>query len=326
MKKTLKILFVMIMMITLVGCGNSNNGGTTGDESLDTLLQKFDKTAQISATTLYDEKNVKIELTDLAFNDNDVTLNFKFTNNTSEELEFISGSTGYSVNAINGYMINDGYINKEVAPGETEEDTMNFDLKNIIANGIMKIADISVGFAIDASDYNSNFTKFYTGAINFKTSLADSYDYSEKSYQNFMKKGFEKAFDAKVLYFSDNQLFNNSGIEVNSLAIIEKDNEKLAFLEVKNNNSNEINTWAKEVYFNDELVKNTSAWLETINKDNTVIAVFNLSDILEDYNGNGDLSHLSKLKFTLAAGTSSNIADTTDEIEIDLSKENIAIK
>ena len=43
MKKTIKLLLVMVMMITLVGCGNSNNGGISGNDSIDTLIKNYEK-------------------------------------------------------------------------------------------------------------------------------------------------------------------------------------------------------------------------------------------------------------------------------------------
>ena len=325
MKKTIKLLLVMVMMITLVGCGNSNNGNISGNDSIDTLIKNFDKKAKVSSTTIYSGNNVEIELTDFSISDERVELEFDFTNNTDEELEFLSGSTGYSVNSINGYMINDGYVSVDVEPGETESDTMYIDLRNLIANGIMKIADISVGFNIDASDYDSDFDEFYTGAVNLKTSLADSYDYSENVYQNFMKKGFEKAFDAKVLYFSDKQLLNNSGIEVNSFAVVKTDDKIAGLLEIKNTNSDEVQSWATDVYINDEEI-DTYTWNQTINEKSTAVVVFDISEFLEDYEGSADLSTLNKFKFTLKTGETSYSADTTDEIEIDLSKEKVSLK
>ena len=217
------------------GSNNSNNSDkSSGNMSLATLKKKFDKTAEIYSTTLYDEDDVKISLNDFEIDNDGVELSFAFTNDTDETLEFVSNSSGYAVNSVNGYMISSGYMNVEVEAGQTESETMTIDLAELITNGISKIADINVGFSISASDYDSNFETIYTGAIKLESSLADSYDYSENLYQKFMKNGFEKALNSKILYYSDNQLLENDNIEVNSFAIVEANDKLAAMVEIKN--------------------------------------------------------------------------------------------
>ena len=49
--------------------------------------------------------------TELSYTDYSAELNLLIENNSDKNLSFISGSMGYSCNAVNGYMVNDGYLN-----------------------------------------------------------------------------------------------------------------------------------------------------------------------------------------------------------------------
>ncbi len=306
------------------GSNNSNNSDkSSGNMSLATLKKKFDKTAEIYSTTLYDEDDVKISLNDFEIDNDGVELSFAFTNDTDETLEFVSNSSGYAVNSVNGYMISSGYMNVEVEAGQTESETMTIDLAELITNGISKIADINVGFSISASDYDSNFETIYTGAIKLESSLADSYDYSENLYQKFMKNGFEKALNSKILYYSDNQLLENDNIEVNSFAIVEANDKLAAMVEIKNVSGYEIQCWSDKIFLNDESLTEEFGWYNTINDENTLIGVIDISLYLDNYKGS---SELNKIKFTIGTGESSYETETSDEIEVDLSKEKINLK
>ncbi len=47
-----------------------------------------------------------------------IRLNLTIENNSDKDLSFTSGSMGYGCNAINGYMIQGGYMNADVSAGK----------------------------------------------------------------------------------------------------------------------------------------------------------------------------------------------------------------
>ena len=327
MKKVLRFLLIFVMIALVAGCAKEEEEkkeAAPKDTPLQTLVKNFNRQAEIEKTTLYDKNNVKIELTDMKISDKEVTLNLKLTNDNDTELSFVSGNS-YNQNSINGYMIDCAYMETEVEPNDNEEYEMKLDLESLSEKGITEIADISLGFTISATDSASKFKEINTGAINVKTSLAENYDYTKNVYEEFLNNDFAKVFASEVLYYSD-EIYSDSSLDAKSFAIIKDEEKVYALLEVNNKAKNELEVWAKNVSLNDEVVEDSSVWLENVNTASTLIAKFDITSLIEDYEGETELSPLSKFKFTLSYGKTSNKADKTKDITIDLSEKNINIK
>ena len=68
-------------------------------------MVQFDPAATIEEMVLVDESDVKITATGLKYTAYDVKLSLAIENNSSQDLSFYSGTSGYNCNSINGYMV-----------------------------------------------------------------------------------------------------------------------------------------------------------------------------------------------------------------------------
>ena len=182
MKKIICLLMVLCMVFTTAGCSNnasevknskvenensvieteeSSADGSLASENEDEsdtkeskveepekLKETFNQDATIEETVMYDEGDVKITATGLSYSNYDVKLELMIENNTDKDLEFVSGSMGYSCNSVNGIMTNDGYLLCDVAAGKKANDSISFDFDQLMLYGINEIADIEIGFDI----------------------------------------------------------------------------------------------------------------------------------------------------------------------------------
>lgn len=98
------------------------------DEEKEVTIESFKTTATIEETVLYDENNVKITATGLNYTDYVAELNVMIENNGDKDLSFICNSVGYNCNAINGYMVDDGYLSADVAAGKKANETISFSI------------------------------------------------------------------------------------------------------------------------------------------------------------------------------------------------------
>lgn len=320
MKKFLTVLLSLVLVLSLAACGNGQTLGEndSGNENTsENKLEAFDTEATIEETVLYDENNIKITANELTFNSFSADLSVTMENNSNKDLSFICGSSGYHVNSINGYMVDDGYLNCDVAAGQSVTDVISFSFNSLNVYGITNIADIEVGFDICDSDSNST----YTGPISIKTSMADSYDYSVNRYQNIINNGiFENQFDCKINYFSDDNLYENHNICITSAAVMTNmDGEPALLLEIENNSNGQVFVNTKEVYLNNCLVYNYLWSTDGINANKKYIVDISLSDLVDKYEGNvADVSKISDISFTFSVGESWYEAEDSQKISISL--------
>lgn len=106
----------------------------------------FDPTATMEETVLVDESNVKITATALKYTAYDVKLSLTIENNSDQDLSFYAGTLGYSCNSINGWMVDDGYLNADVPAGKKANESVEFDIDELVLLGITDIADLELGF------------------------------------------------------------------------------------------------------------------------------------------------------------------------------------
>ena len=191
MRKIISLLLVLLLVFSLVACGNTNESNSTDtptstptadsetsgnetptdDEShIDFEPREFKKTATIEETVLVDESGVKITAKELTYSNYAAELILVIENNSDKDLSFIANSVGYSCNSINGYMIPEGYLNCDVAAGKKANDTIPIGYDTLMLYGIYEIADIEIGFDISDDDYNHT----YTGPRTIQTTAVDS--------------------------------------------------------------------------------------------------------------------------------------------------------
>lgn len=340
MKKRMFVALLM-MMFVLTACGgaqsgegvkerqgesnsleetDSRDGSVSQSKAEGGDLKPFATDATIEETVLMDENNVRIVATGLEYDNNMVRLNLLIENNGEEDLSFVSGSIGYGCNAVNGYMIEGGYMNADVTAGNKANETMYFSMDELMLYGITEIADIQVGFSTSDADYNH----FYSGPRQVKTSAADAYDYSVDTYKETMGSGvLEKKYNFSVDYFGENELFEQNGVRILSEAkLSNKDGEEMLFLEVENNSSEQIYFETREISVNGLKVDSSIGSYDMINSGSRRVVDISLSSLLDKpYREALGIKEIGEVSLWVVVNdTKANAIGTSEEIKLELSK------
>ena len=225
--KFLSILLTITLLAALAACGTSGAPGDSPDsagngasesvpaddtpELPDESQELFNVNATLGETVLVDEDGVKITATGLTYTAHSADLALTIENNSSKNLSFVSGSLGYSCNSINRYMVNDGYLNCDVANGKKANDTISFSYDALMLYGINEIADMEIGFSMTDDNYNST----YSGPRQMKTSVFDTHDYESDHYQEAITSGAAmNAYGYEVAHFSQDALYDRNGVKL----------------------------------------------------------------------------------------------------------------
>lgn len=219
----------------------------------ETKSEEFKTTGKISQTVLYDQNNVKITATDLVYNNYNAELKLNIENNTETDLSFRSATMAYSCNSVNGYMVDIGYLNCEVAAGKKANDTVKFSYDVLGRYGINEIADVEIGFNIDAADiFDDKFEEIYTGSCVLETTSKTFYDYSKSTFRNGVNGAdFLEEYGRSVKLLSDEILYENSGVSVISEVIVTNDDgDTTLFLEVENGTSDQLEFRTRDISLN----------------------------------------------------------------------------
>lgn len=300
MKKMLCLLLALALMGSLTACGGGQPGGSgtasggasassaQGGQSDPTLPadkgekpEMFSVRPTIAETVLVDELDVRITATGLSYTAYDAELTLSIENNSGQDLSFRSGTMGYSCNSINGYMVDGGYLNADVAAGKKANETIRFSADGLMILGITDIADLEIGFDIDTSDYD---TYLQTGPIPLKTSLAETYDYSADTYQTALSNGsLAAAYDYTVDYSAQEALYDQLGIKVLSQAVITNtDGDRALLLEAENTSSEQVYISTGDFRLNGLLVQSGTWSSNSLNPGKRRVAVLNLSSMLDE--------------------------------------------
>ncbi len=320
MKKIFCALLSVLSLVLLTAC---NTRSTTGKPTIiDEPLKSFKKTSTITETILYNENNVIITATSLEYDSYSATLNVKIQNNSDTELEFISNSVGYSHNSVNGYMIDDGYLNCKVPPKETATEEVSFGYNELMLNGIFEIADMEIGFQIN-DEKNDN--KYYTGPRQVRTNIAETYDYEKQNYKDtLLTTGAQEAFEFEILYFSDKVFHADDNYSVKSVALALVENEYYGmFLEIQNKANQSAEIASSNLIINGLSIYSGACSYDTFNPGKSKIVVIDLSDALEKtcWDAIG-LNELGTVNFSMSyqGENEYTINPTSVPISIELSK------
>lgn len=295
MKKDLAMSLAAVMLL-LSACGGPASGGDSSpfpsSEQASSPISsqapahpasggtaRFDPSATIEETVLVDESDVKITATGIKYTAYDVKLSLSIENNSSQDLSFHSGTLGYSCNSINGYMVNDGYLNADIAAGKKANETVSFSVDELILLGFSDIADIELGFSITDSNYDDYLQ---TGPRQLKTSIAGSYDYEADTYRQAIADGMS-ALGFTLDCDSDEAVFDQKGIRVISQTLVTNSSgEQAVLVEVENMSPDTVYVSVGNISINGLGVQSGSWSTDWISAGKRRVIAMNLSNILNE--------------------------------------------
>lgn len=274
------------------------------DESQETTaageMAKLSLDTTIEETVLFEDDNVRITAESLEFKYNSPYLNLKFENNGDKALSFVSGSLGYSLNSINGYMVDGFYVNVDVEPGKTaiEDAYISGNLLGIL--GIEKIKEIGIGFDISDSDYNE-YAK--TGPLFLTTSDSDGEDDGETYLKSIQNKKITDLYGYTIDYLDENDFLQHDELKgISSCLITNKDGEQSLFLEVENVTDKIMNLRVSNIIVNGVQLASGSWTFETISPGKKRLVSISLDDVASHAGGTKEeleISEYSTVKMTL---------------------------
>jgi hypothetical protein len=272
MKKTIAMLVTGCLLVALAACGptmassevSSSSGSFSAsvaetEEPESSLASEtsqpvpgsilsFDTTGTIQETVLYEENGVKITATGLEYSLDQVTVVLTIENSSAQDLSFSSGTLGYSCNAVNGIMVDDGYLNCDVAAGKSANETVTFAVHQLMLCGIDRVASLQLGFTITDPDYNS----VYITPVVLQTSLAEGYQQPEDSIRAAVQKeALQSMLGFTVPFFQVETLYDQSGVQVQSAGLMKNSSgEQMLLLEVVNSGEQPVYFVTSDLAFN----------------------------------------------------------------------------
>ncbi len=307
MKKALAVL-LLASAIMLAGCGSAGeekaSAASSDAESAEAVKSEaessnpaaeaeeeeeiekgahvpFAGTATIEDTVLVDEKGIKITASKLSYNSYEATMDLLIENNSDKDLSFISGSLGYSCNAVNGYTVSSIYVNEDVSAGMKANSSISISNTEMELLGITDIAELEIGFQVKDDNYDEYLE---TGAIKIQTSAAESYDLSEDTYQKAVENGsFSSLSGRKITDFQTGELFSSNGIKLISAALAEnKEDGNAVILEVENTTDEFLYFKIGDIAVNDFVVSPSNWDSVSLNPGGRGLLVVNMKDMLEE--------------------------------------------
>lgn len=321
MKKSFTLLLTAIMLL-LSACGQATGpdssfspsepeqvstpaptksdspGQSAPTENLDPSEQ-FNPSATIEKTVLVDESDVKITATGIKYAAYEVKLSLTIENNTDQDLSFYAGTLGYSCNSVNGYMVDNGYLNADVAPGKKTNETVSFNVDELTMLGITDIADIEIGFSVSADHFNDYLV---TGPRQLKTSLTDSYDYGEDTYRNAITNtGLTDSLGLEILRDSDETAFDQKGIRVLSQTMANNSNgDPVLLVEIENTSDSTLGVTLGNVSLNGLTVQSGSWSYGLVGAGKRRVTSIDLSNVLDEpFRAALELQEIGSVSYTL---------------------------
>lgn len=307
-----KNLIMMLAAITLLlsACGGTAPGSSSSEPAGTSVssstpappsgggLAQFNPVATIEEMVLVDESDVKITATGLKYTAYDVKLSLTIENNSSQDLSFYSGTSGYNCNSINGYMVDGGYLNADIAAGKKSNETVSFSVDQLTLFGLSEIADIDLGFNITDSNFDDYLQ---TGPRQLKTSAADSYDYETDTYRQAIENHvLENALGFTLDCDSEEIVFDQKGIRVVSQVLTTNTSgERVLLVEVENTTSDTVYTSVGNISLNGLSVQSGTWSTDWISGGKRRIIAMNLSNMLdESYRTAFGLENIGQVAYT----------------------------
>ena len=264
-------------------------------------MKKVDQTITIEKQVIYNENDFIITVNSLEYKKSSFDLLLTFENNTEQEVSFVAGALGYNVNSVNGWMIEDGYVNCDVESKGMYDDNLNINYNTLYQYGITEIAVIEIGFMITNEDYK----RVYTGALKIETSIASNYNSEINTYDKVISNGtWENKFECEVVNYTKEVLYSSSSITIESVTVVKNRNGKsFVLLEIKNDSIEKVIAGIKQVFVNDKLVEDYLWSTDTLNSKTSFITYIDLENLIDDYEGNiDDVKIIKRIKFEFGIG------------------------
>lgn len=295
-RRVMAALLTAVMVISLAACNSAQKSSAdvterkeaerttqeraeSAEKEQDAEESGFNTQASIEETILAEEADFKITATALSYTSYSVDLKVTIENSSDQELSFMSGTMGYGNNAVNGYMIEDGYMCTDVAAGKKANETISFSSDALSIYGITQIAEIQLGIQVNDSDNNA----VYKGVSAVKTSIADSYDAAIDTYQQSITSGMlEEISDCSIDYYAEDELYSQGGVRIISETLLTNvDGEKMLLFEVVNETSDNIYGCVSDVSMNGLAVRSGAWSSDSINPGARCVIDLSMSSLLE---------------------------------------------
>lgn len=280
MRKALPCILLAISMLMLSACAaqtqdadqskiqtpsespsNANEATESEESGFAQNTDRFRVDGTIEETTLVDNDEIAVVAKDIEYRNDTAYLNIAITNKTKDPFTVLTNTLSYSGNYINDYMVSDGYLNCDVAPGATEEEELGFSFDGLEMYGMKGVGEIGLGLRVTDEDLKTLFQEI----MPVKTSLNGDPsikigDFSDVigNAENQAKRGY--AFTPAS---SIDQSIEEAGIAVVSGAIVtNKENEKSLVLEVENRTNEVVNVVESEISL-DGVLASEGRWSTT---------------------------------------------------------------
>lgn len=277
-------------------------------------IPEFDTTYTIEQTVLWDADGISVTATDLSYSGNFCELYLTIANNSGKDLSFTSGTMGYSRNAVNGYMVDDGYLSADITNGASSEEVMSFNIEQLMIYGITQVADISIG--INAEDADGNTIQLYPMQV--KTSVYDTYDYEADTFTYILNSGLlEAIYNCSIDYSSDEELYNQGNVRIASHALITNtDGQKSFLFEIENNTENCVLGTTSGISVNGMTIYSYNWSIDAINSGTRRIAFISLNGLADiNYMDIFGITDISGIGFTFGV-TDTNNAEINSPVDI----------
>ena len=223
-----KIITAAIAALLLIGCGSAQSNTSSGNHQ---TTGKINHSGTIEEQVLYDTDGVLITASELVYEENRAKLLINVENNGPHEIKVLSGTLGYSCNAINNLMVEDGWINMTIPSGKKASDSAYFSYDRLIAYGISDIETIYMSLQIKDEEASTTIT---TDPLPIKTSLSANTDKSltvDEVTRNIVSMLSSKN---EIIYTDETELFNEAGIRIIGSSYFTLNDSKYLLLEVVN--------------------------------------------------------------------------------------------
>ncbi len=292
--KWLSLLLAVVLTVSLSACSSSGSGtsdlsqsaagGTSSGSAAASQqsLGEFRTDATLEETVMLDEGGIKITATGLIYSSYAAELDLTIENNSGKDLSFISGSIGYSCNSVNGFMVDDGYLNCDVANGKKANDTISFSYDELMLYGIDEIADLEIGFDMSDDDYNHT----YSGPIQLKTSAYETHDYSTDPYQETITSGAAmNTYGYEMICFNQDSQYDRNGVKLLSSGMMKNsDGSTALLLELQNTTDSMVYISTSDIAINGLMVEPSTWSSDAVNPGKCRIVDVQLSSVLDPEN------------------------------------------
>ena len=232
-------LAIALSGFVVAGCSSSDQDGqsvgvqeTQQRETKESSASVFDLSGTIEPTVMLDNDIMTIEAKDLTYKNNVAYLTVGVTNKTASDIDVYAATLGFSGNFVNGCMVDDGYMNCSITAGETVDEEIDFNLKNLQVRGITGIEEIGLGLRVT----DSNYDEIYRDIVSVSTSSKGKEGERPRIFRCDSDPTIQKLAEFEVTPSSSS--FN--GVEwggiapVSACLVVNKDGEHSVMMEVEN--------------------------------------------------------------------------------------------